>query len=148
MIKIHQSELLRSALGLRLATGARMRSSSPTRISRCHGGDDGQTAMETCKANGYTCPPTSIGAIGEVIVAMRGDDTGPHTWRTPCKKALHRRGQRRPSGEFAENVARQLTAGALRLSNIIAGAGRAADQGRRGHDRRHRRVRRAGRRQG
>ena len=37
------------------------------------------TAIETCKGNGYRVSATVVGRNGEVIVQLRGDDTGPHT---------------------------------------------------------------------
>src|SRR6266436_7775931 len=38
-----------------------------------------QTAIETCKANGYAVSATVVGRNGEIIVQVRGDNTGPHT---------------------------------------------------------------------
>ena len=41
-----------------------------------------QTAIETCKANGYAVSSTIVGRAGEIIVQIRGDGTGPHTVET------------------------------------------------------------------
>ena len=38
-----------------------------------------QTAMDTCKTNGYAVSVTVVGRNGEVLVQVRGDGTGPHT---------------------------------------------------------------------
>ncbi|MCJ7799899.1 MAG: heme-binding protein [Polaromonas sp.] len=38
-----------------------------------------QTAIEACKAQGYRTSATVVGRLGEVIVQIRGDGTGPHT---------------------------------------------------------------------
>jgi len=81
------------------------------------------TAIQTCKAQGYNVSVHVIGNMGEVIVAMRGDNTGPHTMENSMRKALASRGQRIPSGQFAENVAKTPNAGALRLGNMIPARG-------------------------
>ena len=77
------------------------------------------TAVETCKAQGYNVSVHVIGNMGEVLVALRGDNTGPHTMENSMRKALTSRGQRIPSGQFAENVAKTPNAGGLRLGNSI-----------------------------
>ena len=63
-----------------------------------------QTAVQTCSQQGYRVSVHVIGNMGEVLVAMRGDNTGPHTMENSMRKALASRGQRIPSGQFAENV--------------------------------------------
>src|SRR5882672_4286376 len=70
-----------------------------------------ETAVATCKPN------------GEVIVAMRGDNTGPHTLENSMKKAYTARAQRRSSGEFAAAVKDNPVAGALSLTNITPAQG-------------------------
>ena len=81
------------------------------------------TAMETCKAQGYAVSVHIIGDMGEVLVALRGDNTGPHTMENSMRKALTSRGTRQPSGVFAENVAKTPNACALRLGNMIPARG-------------------------
>jgi uncharacterized protein GlcG (DUF336 family) len=81
------------------------------------------TAMATCKAQGYAVSVHIIGNMGEVLVALRGDNTGPHTMENSMRKALTSRGTRLPSGEFAERVAKTPNAGALRLGNMIPARG-------------------------
>jgi uncharacterized protein GlcG (DUF336 family) len=81
------------------------------------------TAVETCKSQGYNVSVHVIGNMGEVLVALRGDNTGPHTMENSMRKALASRGQRVPSGVFAENVAKTPNAGALRLGNMIPARG-------------------------
>ena len=105
-----------------------------------------ETAIQTCKAQGYNVSANVVGRTGQVLVAMRGDNTGPHTLENSMKKAygqcaaavIGRIRQGRPGKSSWRSVAHQ----------SCPGAGRAADQGRRGHDRGDRGVRRAGRRQG
>ena len=60
-----------------------------------------QTAVQTCKAQGYNVSVHVLGRSGEVLVAMRGDDTGPHTLENSMKKAWTARAQRAPSVNFA-----------------------------------------------
>jgi len=81
------------------------------------------TAVETCKSQGYNVSVHVIGNMGEVLVALRGDNTGPHTMENSMRKALASRGQRVPSGVFAENVAKTPNAGVLRLGNMIPARG-------------------------
>src|SRR5439155_20738053 len=87
------------------------------------------TAVETCKAQGYNVSVHVIGNMGEVLVALRGDNTGPHTMENSMRKALTSRGQRIPSGQFAENVAKNPAAGAPRLGNMIPARGALASEG-------------------
>jgi uncharacterized protein GlcG (DUF336 family) len=82
-----------------------------------------QTAIQTCASQGYHVSANVVGRNGEVIVQMRGDDTGPHTLELSMKKAYTARAQRRPSGEFAKAVKDNFTAGALHLSNIVPAQG-------------------------
>ena len=51
-----------------------------------------ETAIATCKANGYNVSANVLGRNGEVIVAMRGDNTGPHTLENSMKKAYTAQG--------------------------------------------------------
>src|SRR5262249_11087187 len=82
-----------------------------------------QTAIQTCASQGYRVSANVVGRSGEVIVAMRGDDTGPHTLENSMKKAYTARAQRRPSGEFAKTLEGNFTAGALHLTNIVPAQG-------------------------
>ena len=82
-----------------------------------------ETAIATCKTNGYNVSANVVGRNGEVIVAMRGDGTGPHTLENSMKKAYTSKAQRRPSGEFATAIKDNPTAGALRLTNIVPAQG-------------------------
>jgi len=53
-----------------------------------------ETTIATCKANGYAVSVTIVGRNGEVILQVRGDDTGPHTFensfRTPRARSVSR----------------------------------------------------------
>ncbi len=82
-----------------------------------------ETAIATCKANGFAVSANVVGRNGEVIVAMRGDYTGPHTLENSMKKAYTARAQRRSSGDFADSIKDNFTAGALHLTNIVPARG-------------------------
>jgi uncharacterized protein GlcG (DUF336 family) len=82
-----------------------------------------QTAVQTCKAQGYNVSAHVLGRAGEVLVAMRGDDTGPHTLENSMKKAWTARAQRAPSVNFAKTVQQNPTAGAIHLTNMVPAQG-------------------------
>src|SRR6266404_6586149 len=79
-----------------------------------------ETAVATCKTNGYNVSANVVGRNGEVLVAMRGDNTGPHTLENSMKKAYTAQAQRRPSGDFAKAVQGNPGAGGLRLGLVPA----------------------------
>jgi len=79
-----------------------------------------QTAIETCKANGYAVSVTVVGRNGEVILQVRGDNTSPHTMENSFRKAYTARTLRSPSGALAERVKAEPTLPFIHLSNIIA----------------------------
>src|SRR5258707_12786239 len=82
-----------------------------------------QTAVHTCKAQGYNVSAHVLGRSGEVLVAMRGDDTGPQTYENSFKKAWTSRAQRAPSLNFANAVKQNPTVGAIHLSNMVPAQG-------------------------
>jgi uncharacterized protein GlcG (DUF336 family) len=82
-----------------------------------------ETAIATCKTNGYKVSANVLGRNGEIIVQMRGDDTGPHTLENSMKKAYTARAQRRSSGDFGDSLKDNFTAGALHLTNIVPARG-------------------------
>jgi uncharacterized protein GlcG (DUF336 family) len=58
-----------------------------------------------------------------VVVAARGDGAGFNTMENSMKKAYTARTMGRASGEFADAVKDNPTAGALYLTNIVAARG-------------------------
>ena len=82
-----------------------------------------QTAHAMCTGQGYNVSVHVLGRDGEVLVAMRGDGTGPHTMENSMRKAYTSRFQRRPSGEFAKQAKDNPTVGALHLANMIPAQG-------------------------
>ena len=89
------------ALACSLAIGANAQLVTIKQLSLPIAATIATTAMETCKAQGYNVSVHIIGNMGEVLVALRGDNTGPHTMENSMRKALTSRGTRLPSGEFA-----------------------------------------------
>jgi len=81
------------------------------------------TAIETCKGQGYRVSATVVGRNGEIIVQLRGDNTGPHTIENSFRKAFTARTFRQSSGEFAQRVKDNPTFGAVHLTNVIASQG-------------------------
>src|SRR5579863_10305307 len=82
-----------------------------------------ETAIETCKANGYSVSVTIVGRSGEVILQVRGDNVGPHTIENSFRKAYTARTFKSPSGDFANRVKADPTLPLVHLSNIIANQG-------------------------
>jgi uncharacterized protein GlcG (DUF336 family) len=79
-----------------------------------------QTAIETCKANGYAVSATVVGRNGEIIVQVRGDNTSPHTMENSFRKAYTSRTLRSPSGALVERLKADPNLGFIHLTNIIA----------------------------
>jgi uncharacterized protein GlcG (DUF336 family) len=82
-----------------------------------------QTAIETCKANGYKVSSTVVGRNGEIIAQVRGDDTGPHTIENSFRKAYTARTFRSPSGALVDRLKADPTLGLIHLNNVIANQG-------------------------
>jgi uncharacterized protein GlcG (DUF336 family) len=82
-----------------------------------------ETAIETCKANGYAVSVTVVGRNGEIILQVRGDNTGPHTVENSFRKAYTARTFRIPSGDLVDRLKADPTLGLIHLNNVIANRG-------------------------
>jgi uncharacterized protein GlcG (DUF336 family) len=82
-----------------------------------------QTALDTCKRNGYAVSVTVVGRNGEVLVQVRGDGTGPHTMENSMRKAYTSRTFRIPSGDMVQRLKDNPQLGLIHLSNVIANQG-------------------------
>jgi uncharacterized protein GlcG (DUF336 family) len=82
-----------------------------------------QTAIETCKTNGYAVSVTVVGRNGEIILQVRGDNTGPHTIENSFRKAYTARTFRSPSGDLVNRLKAEPTLGLIHLNNVIANQG-------------------------
>jgi uncharacterized protein GlcG (DUF336 family) len=79
-----------------------------------------QTAIETCKANGYAVSATVVGRNGEIIAQVRGDNTPPHTMENSFRKAYTSRTLRAPSGTLVERLKDNPNLGFIHMTNLIA----------------------------
>jgi uncharacterized protein GlcG (DUF336 family) len=82
-----------------------------------------QTAIDTCKTQGYNVSVHVIGREGQVVLGVRNDGAGLATFENSMKKAYTARTFGRSSGEFAEGVKGNPNAGALFLTNITPAQG-------------------------
>ena len=82
-----------------------------------------ETAIATCKTNGYNVSANVLGRGGEIIVAMRGDNTGPHTLENSMKKAYTANAQKRSSGEYAKAFNAAPPRGGVLLTNLMPAQG-------------------------
>ena len=73
------------------------------------------TAIATCKANGYAVSATVVGRNGEIIVQIRGDNTGPHTVENSFRKAFTARTFRVPSGEIVTRLKNDPSLGLIQI---------------------------------
>ena len=81
------------------------------------------TAIEQCKANGFQVSATVVGRNGEVLIQLRGDNTGPHTMENSFRKAYTSRTFRVASGEIGERVKQNPQLPLLLLSNTTSAQG-------------------------
>jgi uncharacterized protein GlcG (DUF336 family) len=81
------------------------------------------TAIETCKTNGFGVSAAVVGRNGELLIHLRGDNTGPHTMENSFRKAYTSRTFRVPSGEIAERLKANPQLPLIHLSNVVAAQG-------------------------
>ncbi len=82
-----------------------------------------QTAIDTCKSQGYNVSVHVVGREGQVVLGVRSDGAGLATFENSMKKAYTARTFARSSGEFAAGVKGNPNAGALFLTNITPAQG-------------------------
>ena len=82
-----------------------------------------QTAIDTCKAQGYNVSVHVVGREGQVVLGVRNENAGLATFENSMKKAFTARTFARSSGEFANGVKGNPNAGALFLTNITPAQG-------------------------
>jgi len=79
-----------------------------------------QTAYDSCVQQGYRVSVNVVGREGQVLVAIRGDGSSPHTLENSQRKAYTARTFRTSSGEFAQRVKDNPTLGVVHLAGVIA----------------------------
>ena len=82
-----------------------------------------QVAIETCKTNGFNVSVSVVGRNGELLVQVRGDNTGPHTMENSFRKAYTSRTFRSPSAGLAKRLKDDPLLPLIHLSNVVAAAG-------------------------
>jgi uncharacterized protein GlcG (DUF336 family) len=82
-----------------------------------------ETAVSTCKGNGINISVTVVGRNGEILVQVRGDNTGPHTMENSMRKAYTARTFRSPSGDTETRLQNNPAFALIHLNNIIANRG-------------------------
>ena len=81
-----------------------------------------ETAIDSCGAKGYAVSAVVVDRDGEVIVAMRADNAGPHTMENARRKAYTARSFRTATSEYAKRYAdnNPVVHQQVTLPNIIA----------------------------
>jgi uncharacterized protein GlcG (DUF336 family) len=64
-----------------------------------------ETAIESCSGKGYAVSAVVVDRAGEVIVAMRADNAGPHTMENARRKAYTARSFRTATSAYAKRYA-------------------------------------------
>jgi uncharacterized protein GlcG (DUF336 family) len=114
---------LAAALACGIATSANAQLMNHKDLTLAMATQIAQTAIATCKQQGYNISVNVLGREGQVLVAARGEGAGFNTMENSMKKAYTARTMARPSGEFADAVKDNPTAGALFLTNIVPARG-------------------------
>ena len=82
-----------------------------------------ETTIATCTANGYQVSVTVVGRNGEILLQVRGDNTGPHTMENSFRKAYTARTFRIPSGNMEERIKKDPTLSLQYLAGFTSGRG-------------------------
>ena len=64
-----------------------------------------ETAIDSCAAKGYAVSAVVVDRAGDVIVAMRADNAGPHTMENARRKAYTARSFRTSTAAYAKRFA-------------------------------------------
>jgi uncharacterized protein GlcG (DUF336 family) len=80
------------------------------------------TAIESCAAKGYAVSAVVVDRDGEVIIAMRADNAGPHTMENARRKAYTARSFRTSTAAYAKRYAEgdPVVHQQVTLPNVIA----------------------------
>jgi uncharacterized protein GlcG (DUF336 family) len=81
-----------------------------------------ETAIESCGAKTYAVSAVVVDRAGEVIVAMRADNAGPHTMENARRKAYTALSFRTPTSAYAKRYAENnpVVHQQVTLPNVIA----------------------------
>ena len=81
------------------------------------------TAIADCKSKGWNVSVAVVGRAGELILHVRGDNTGPHTMDNSFRKAYTARTFRSPSGDLVKRLKDNPQLSLVTLPNVVAGEG-------------------------
>ena len=81
-----------------------------------------ETAIDSCAAKGYAVSAVVVDRDGEVIIAMRADNAGPHTMENARRKAYTARSFRTSTAAYAKRYAEgdPVVHQQVTLPNVIA----------------------------
>jgi uncharacterized protein GlcG (DUF336 family) len=81
-----------------------------------------ETAIDNCAAKGYAVSAVVVDRDGEVLVAMRADNAGPHTMENARRKAYTARSFRTSTAAYAKRYAEgdPVVHQQVTLPNVIA----------------------------
>jgi uncharacterized protein GlcG (DUF336 family) len=81
-----------------------------------------ETAIQSCGANGYAVSVVVVDRAGDIIVAMRADNAGPHTMENARRKAYTARSFRMSTTAYAKRYADNdpVVRQQVTLPNVIA----------------------------
>jgi uncharacterized protein GlcG (DUF336 family) len=117
------SRLALAGVACSLATGASAQTLARKDLSAEAAMTIASVAMADCKAKGWNVSVAVVGRNGEIIVHVRGDNTGPHTMDNSFRKAYTSRTFRVPSGEIVRRLKENPQLSLVTLPNVVAGEG-------------------------
>ena|SRR5260221_9537480 len=62
-----------------------------------------ETALASCIEKGFACSVVVVDRAGDTLVALRGDNAGPHTMENARRKAYTARSFRQATSAYAKN---------------------------------------------
>jgi uncharacterized protein GlcG (DUF336 family) len=81
-----------------------------------------ETALASCVEKGFACSVVVVDRAGETVVALRGDNAGPHTLENARRKAYTARSFRQSTTDYAKKFADNdpVVRQQVTLPNVIA----------------------------
>jgi uncharacterized protein GlcG (DUF336 family) len=117
------SRLATAGVVCSLATAATAQTLARKDLSAAAAMTIASTAIADCKAKGWDVSVAVVGRSGEIIVHVRGDNTGPHTMDNSFRKAYTARTFRSPSGNLVKRLKENPQLSLVTLPNVVAGQG-------------------------
>jgi uncharacterized protein GlcG (DUF336 family) len=119
----YRAVLVTSAVSLAFAAAASAQTIARKDISAEAAMTIASTAIADCRAKGWNISVAVVGRSGELIVHVRGDNTGPHTMDNSFRKAYTSRTFRSPSGDLVKRLKDNPQLSLVTLPNVVAGEG-------------------------